>query len=252
MQPAAVDESGGIPRAEASERIRALEAAKRSIEGFDGCAELIDDLDGKIRVLKDGTVSQKPLQEQLTAALAFAERKRLRLEEVDKSIAELRSERVSLGDIIAKTARRIVELQIQVAEQLRAKAEQQRARVLEPIPAAASEDVYMDDIDAARARLVVESLRALPGMPQAAMELIGTCSSPGATPQPRSPNPTTPAAQVPAAAPAEAVLVVDLVAEGDLANLDGAYGPARPARRALPEPYQASAPAEVGEATPRL
>ena len=70
------------------ERIRALEAAKRQIEAVGGCAELIDDLDGKIRALKDNIVAQRQLPDQLAAAIAFAERKRIRLE-VNKAIAEM-------------------------------------------------------------------------------------------------------------------------------------------------------------------
>jgi len=50
----------GAPRTETSERIRALEAAKRQIEAVGGCAELIEDLDGKLRALKAASAPSRP------------------------------------------------------------------------------------------------------------------------------------------------------------------------------------------------
>ena len=243
MQPATEVAPSGAPRAEASERIRALEAAKRQIEAVGGCAELIEDLDGKIRALKDNIVAQRPLPDQLAAAIAFAERKRIRLEEVNKAIAELRGERVQLGETIATTADRIVDLQRQVAEQQRANAEQQRARVMEPI-APVSEEACDDG--AQRARLVVEALRSLPGMPQAALELIGSCPSPVASPAPFTPVAPPALAAAAAATPAAhtgPVQVFNLEETDADMNEDDSYGPVRAARRPLSVPYDAAQPA---------
>ena len=155
----------------------------------------------------------------------------------------MRAERVHLGETIATTADRIVDLQRQVADQQRASAEQQRARVMEPI-APASEEACDDG--AQRARLVVEALRSLPGMPQAALELIGSCPSPVASPAPFTPVGPQMVAAAAAATPVAhtgPVQVSNLDASDADMNENDTYGPVRAARRPLSVPYDAAPPA---------